>query len=291
MQWRRATHKICGLGDAFHLWRSAIDLRSTMRIALAPIRRRFLMNPGRVVRSNTVGGALPAVSARSLKMAHGFSSRFVKGDMPINKLLLHSVYARPDLTPGRKAYMSVSLLPRRSADQDPISSIVNRRRAGRFATYAPKFFHLQHSAAVAGWQKNRLKSLHQTYVDKNNKPFQGPHISLSRKGELVRFSPVQTKGQPLQHSDYSSGSRMPLTYLVSESTSNEVALGNLPNSNTCRVERVVRLGIDPKSDSVSGVYRGPGANYLVRQARMPPSGMSGYDPRLSPMWAGLQISG
>lgn len=32
-------------------------------------------------------------------------------------------------------------------------------------------------------------------------------------------------------------------------------------------------------------------NYFVRLMRLPPSGMTGHDPRLSPTWAGLQIPG
>lgn len=32
-------------------------------------------------------------------------------------------------------------------------------------------------------------------------------------------------------------------------------------------------------------------DYLARQSRLPPSGMTGFDPRLSPAWAGLQIPG
>jgi hypothetical protein len=31
--------------------------------------------------------------------------------------------------------------------------------------------------------------------------------------------------------------------------------------------------------------------YFEDQARLPPAGMTGFDPRLSPAWAGLQIPG
>lgn len=65
--------------------------------------------------------------------------------------------------------------------------------------------------------------------------------------------------------------------------------GKADSLDRVSVRRVLasRLIRDSKMPSFSDALD----QYFSRQMRVPPSGMTGYDPRLSPSWAGLQIPG
>jgi hypothetical protein len=122
-------------------------------------------------------------------------------------------------------------------------------------------------------------------------------LARARRETLPRLAPVRRliDGQAAGYAAMPASSAPQVSNvksalgLVAQSTPSAPASRRAANGAVSELSETPSAAAD---GAVSGVrlYRAID-DYLARQARLPPSGMTGFDPRLSPAWAGLQIPG
>jgi hypothetical protein len=296
MMWTELPHKILGLGEAAGLWRAAIDVSRLELKALAPVRRKVWLSSRRVDRLVPAGGVGLLAASRIPDAAGGISSAFVRRDLPLQ------ARARPLLRPsvqipalGRKFRAGVSIPLNRKIGQGGGSKGVRLTNLLPPANRVAAVSVLSGAAMSPIGRSSEVGTLGRKNTDRGNGSLRLRSIHRVGQGQAVRVSPAQTKSQRRDELD-----RLPALTAVPNYPVNRIVSGNgewsrasMSGTETRVLARKTNPAMEPEPglEDAANPFRFSGAGYIVRHARMPPSGMSGYDPRLTPAWAGLQISG